>query len=301
MRGSETFRQNRCMTVWGTFVLDAYRSDERRETRDALESLFAPASGTSWASAGVYVFWDFESREPLYVGLASDFPVRFAQHNRLKGCPARSCKREEIDAYFASGKEFLGFTVLPLASLTQPTTKRFSEYIPLDDRDLIDLQAALSEEALDEIRTLEGGLIAAYKARRGSIPPWNKDPARVPVQPLAAADGTLDTATGRLDCLLQSRRTIRELAGDGEASIYEEHLHGPRLLSVRWGIMSGHGFRNDVLRMFLERTFSFFPGDVLLASDYLDDRNPLTVGPLLDPRPGDPALVDLPSRPPDAG
>jgi hypothetical protein len=33
--------------------------------------------------------------------------------------------------------------------------------------------------------------------------------------------------------------------------------------------------------------FNTFPGDTLLASDYLDHRNPLTVGPVLDPPLGD--------------
>lgn len=42
-----------------------------------------------------------------------------------------------------------------------------------------------------------------------------------------------------------------------------------------------------MLRTILARTFNFFPGDTLLASDYLDYRNPLTTGPVLDPPPGD--------------
>jgi hypothetical protein len=80
--------------------------------------------------------------------------------------------------------------------------------------------------------------------------------------------------TGKLDCLLQSRRTIRQLAEDGEASIYEEHLHGARLLAVVAALVNGLGFRNDMVRTILARTFSFFPGDTLLASDYLDFRKP---------------------------
>jgi hypothetical protein len=64
------------MTVWGTFTIDAYRDDERREVYDALESLFGPTSGTGWSTAGIYVYWDFSTREILYVGLASD--PRFA-------------------------------------------------------------------------------------------------------------------------------------------------------------------------------------------------------------------------------
>ena len=276
------------MTVWGTIIIDAYRDDERREVYDALESLFGPTSGTSWSTAGIYVYWDFTSREILYVGLASDLAVRFGQHNRFKGCPDSGCKRVQIDAYFAAGNEFLGFTVLPLSSLTQPSGARWDRAIDLRDRELIELQASLSADALNDIRTLEGGLIAAHKARSGAIPPWNKDPGRRPSQEISPTDGTSAAVTGRFDCLLQSRRTIRELAADGEASIFEEHLHGARLLAVSAAILSERGFRNDVLRTILNQTFAFFPGDLLLSSDYLDHRNPLTVGPVLDPPSEDP-------------
>lgn len=144
-------------TVWGTFILDAYRDSERREVYEALEELFGPTSGTSWSTAGVYVYWDYETREVLYVGIAGDFRVRFGQHNRLKGCPARSCKRDEIGAYFAAGNELLGFTVLPLSSLTQPSNARFDKVLDLKDRELIELQKAFTAEALDEIRSSKEG------------------------------------------------------------------------------------------------------------------------------------------------
>jgi hypothetical protein len=218
---------------------------------------------------------------------ASDLAVRFGQHNRFKGCPDRGCKRVQIDAYFSAGNEFLGFTILPLSSLTQPSGARWNHAIDLKERELIELQAAFSADALNDIRTLEGGLIAGHKARTGAIPPWNKDPGRKPSQEIPPTDATSAAVTGRFDCLLQSRRTTRELAADGEACIFEEHLHGARLLAVSAAIR-GDGFRNDVLRTILAQTFAFFPGDLLLASDYLDHRNRLTVGPVLDPPSEDP-------------
>ena len=261
------------------------RLPRRRAPRDydALESLSGPTSGTSWSTADIYVYWDFATREILYVGLASDLAVRFGQHNRFKGCPDRSCKRVQIDAHFAAENEFLGFTVFSLSSLTQPSGARWNRAIDLKDRELIELQAAFSAEALNDIRTLEGRLIAAHEARTGVIPPWNRDPGRKPSGKISPADATLAAVTGRFDCLLQSRRTIRQLAADGEASIFEEHLHGARLLAVSAVVLSQHGFRNDLLRTILAQTFSFFPGDLLLASDYLDHRNSLTMGPVLDP------------------
>ena len=46
--GTTWERDGRTLTVWGTFMLDAYRTDERREVAAALEDLFSPISGTGW-------------------------------------------------------------------------------------------------------------------------------------------------------------------------------------------------------------------------------------------------------------
>jgi hypothetical protein len=93
-------------------------------------------------------------------------------------------------------------------------------------------------------------------------------------------------AVGIFDCLLQARRTIRQLATDPEAMMFEEHLHGARMSAVRAAILGGEGFRNDVLRRHVEMSWAVpFIRDEILKSGYLDQRNPLTIGPVLDPPP----------------
>lgn len=233
---------------------------------------------------GVYVVWNFETQAPLYVGIASDFPVRFAQHNGLRSCPARSCKREQIAAYFDGGDERLGYLILPVSSLSQPDAARHREYLGLESREAIELHEALTQEAIAEIRAMEGALIAAHKARFGGLPPWNVSPGPIPRLDVAPDDGALAVACGYIDCLLQSRRTIRGLAADHEATMFERHLHGLRLLVVREATMNGMGLRNDMLRRRLEQWWAV-PAirDLILDSGYLNDRNPLTVGPIAEP------------------
>ena len=160
----------------------------------------------------------------------------------------------------------------------------WNPYLDLDDHELIELNEALSAEALDEIRALEGRMIALYAQQFGKPLRWNESLGRVPPLPPDAEDGTLATAVGMLDCLVQARKTIRRLAEDGEAMIFEEHLHGARLGTVRDAILDGGGFNNTVLRRHLEEErASSFLADAILTSGYLDQRNPVTIGPMLDP------------------
>src|SRR5919112_4786192 len=142
--------------MWGTYILDVYRQQDAREMYEALERLLGPDAGSAWASGGVYVFWNPDTREPLYVGITGDFPERFAQHNGLRSCPVSGCKREQIARYFAEESEWLGYTILALSSLSQPSTHRQRRSLALSDPELIELNEALSREVLDEIRALEG-------------------------------------------------------------------------------------------------------------------------------------------------
>jgi hypothetical protein len=270
--------------VWGTFLLEVYRQQHARDVRDAMERVLGPESASSWSTGGVYVFWNPDTREPLYVGIAGDLPERFAQHNGMRGCPASGCKREQITKYFAEECDWLGYTVIALSSLSQPSTRRQRDSLGLEDPELIELNDALSTEALDEIRALEGRIIALYAQQFGKPIRWNTSPGRLPRVSPSAEDGTLATAVGALDCLLQARKTIRRLAEDPEAMMFEEHLHGARLSAVREAILNGQGFRNDLLRRHLEHDWaSSFLADEILKSGYLDQRNPVTVGPVLDP------------------
>ena len=275
--------------VWGTYLLDIYRQSKAREMRDSLEALLGPESGSAFSSGGVYVFWRPDTREPLYVGIAGDMPIRFGQHNGLNACPAAGCKRVQIEDYFAHEHDELGYTVIAMSSLSQVSTSRQRKVLNLDEvreAELVELNEALSAEAVDEIRALEGRLIAYNRVRFGGPPRWNTSPGRLPAADPDPDDGTMACAVGVFDILLQARKTIRELAANDVWEMFEAHLHGVRLLSIARGIVSGEGVTNRMIREDLERGWAApLVRDEIVRTGYLDQRCPVTVGPEAEPLP----------------
>lgn len=257
--------------MWGTFLLDVYRRGDAKNLRDALETVLGPESGSSWATGGVYLFWNPETRDPLYVGLTGDFPERFAQHNGLRSCRASGCQRENIARYFADEGDWLGYTAVVLSSLSQPSTRRQRSALGLTDPELIELNEVMSADVVDEMRALEGRMIALYAAQCGEPIRWNVSPGRIPQDAPDTQDPTLALAVGVFDSLLQARRTIRQLASDGQASMFEEHLHGGRLHAI----MTGRS-----VRRWLAGAYASPPiRDEILRTGYLDQQNPVTVRP----------------------
>jgi hypothetical protein len=283
--------------MFGTLILDVFAASEAREVRDALEELLGPRSASAWSSGGVYVFWDPDTREPLYVGIAGDLPVRFAEHLALRAAAAEDCKRDQIASYFAAGHEQLGYTVFTMPSLSPTSTSRQRASLGLTERHLIDLNEALSAEAVEATRGLEGLLIAANQAAFGRMPPWNVSRGRVPARPPPPDNATLRFAVGVGDILLQARRTIRELAADDLAAMFEAHLHGVRMLAVRPA-----GSADPIDNVTIRRDLAAFPssfeiGDQILRSGYLDRRCPVTIGPSAEPAAAEAARESGSSRP----
>lgn len=69
--------------MFGTVILDAYTKAETEELAAAIDDLCCPKDHYGWASAGIYSFWDYNTHEVLYIGLASDLYERF-RRNTLK-------------------------------------------------------------------------------------------------------------------------------------------------------------------------------------------------------------------------
>jgi hypothetical protein len=218
--------------MWGTFILELFERGEAAEVQRALEELLGPESGSTWATGGVYVFWDPVDCEALYVGITGDLPLRFAEHLGLRSAPEEGCRREQIADYFEDGRDRIGYTVIVLSGLDQQSTARQRAFLDLEEPELIQLNEELGAGVKKLTRKLEGGLIAAHKARTGSIPRWNRNAGLVPARTPRAEDPILATATARLDNLLQARRTIRQLAEDRVTPLFEEHLHAARIRAV---------------------------------------------------------------------
>ena len=161
--------------MFGTIIMDSYKSDEVELMSQYIDDLCSPMDLYGWASAGIYSFWDYYTKEILYIGLASDLYVRFRQHNGLLPISENACKFKQIRSYF-SLHERLGYSILVQSPLSQPIVHRnkeqYQDFLNIPQGSPIPNYAG--EEGLEHIRQAEGQLIESYKQIVGSVPPWNK-------------------------------------------------------------------------------------------------------------------------------
>lgn len=69
----------------------------------------------TWASAGIYCFWDYYAEAVLYIGLAGDLAERFRQHNGILLIREGS-KQKKIEEYFSkNGKRQIARRKLKLS------------------------------------------------------------------------------------------------------------------------------------------------------------------------------------------
>jgi hypothetical protein len=212
-------------------VRDVYIDDERLLMYETLDVLLR----AGWHRAGVYCFWDPETRQPFYLGLAKDLPARFAQHNSLMGCrPGKGNKGEQINAWF-SEHERLGFSVV--------------------------LQEGMADETYEPFaRNAEGQLLEGFRRVHSKLPPWNQiGGSRTGagyVRDNSAA--WVDLMTGRGDSLLVARRTIRGLNDDASAEYSELIIHPARTGILQFEGVDDHAIRR-ALGLIVERSSKFQP------------------------------------------
>ncbi|MGW1758967.1 hypothetical protein [Streptomyces mirabilis] len=209
-------------------IRDIYTKEDATEIKYALDDIASPRDNYGFSSVGVYCYFDPESSEVLYIGLARDLTQRFCQHNGLIAAKPATCKVREIAAWFAARKR-MGFAVFVQSPFEQVATARNGRRkqaqpairAHFDEDDLSGLQHAT---------TMEGILIESHRAKHGSIPPWNKMNASIEGQGLATDGGynLLDIMTGKVDSLILARKAIRELSNDPTSMEFENLLHGGR-------------------------------------------------------------------------
>jgi hypothetical protein len=207
-----------CTVVW-----DTYGSDQRRAIWEALKMLL-PADSPDWSRKGVYGFWDPETRKLLYLGLATNLPERFAQHNGLVSHGGGN-KRSQIDAWFASHTG-LGFTVLLQAAAVAM----------LDGFQELSLTIGTSSDGI--IALGEGQLIELHRKETGVRPPWNGVAGASRGRDLAIDTGTslIPILAAARDSLFVARRSLRDLVADERALAWEATIHAARMRAV----MEGH-------------------------------------------------------------
>lgn len=203
-----------CTVIW-----DVYCDGERRNIWTALQDLL-PEHSPDWSRKGVYAYWDPENRELLYVGLATNLPERFAQHNGLVTHSGGN-KLNAIESWFVT-HEKLGFAIILQAAAVEI----------LDV--LYQLSPYLGAEPASITRIAEGQLIELHRLEHGHRPPWNSvggsalgarwatPSGRPVVRLLSAADSSLFVA----------RRTLRDLVADDRARRLEALVHAARMRAL---------------------------------------------------------------------
>lgn len=204
-----------CTVIW-----DAYRDSERRELWRAIQQLL-PVDSPNWSRQGVYAYWDpDDTRELLYVGLASSLPERFAQHNRLIPHSGGN-KADKVDEWFRA-HDRLGFTLLVQSAAVQT----------LDD--LYAISPLLGVEKGEIPKIAEGQLIELHKMAAGKRPAWNRTGGSVLGAKWARPSGrsVIGLLSAADENLFVARRTLRELVIDDAALRHETTVHGARMAAI---------------------------------------------------------------------
>lgn len=206
-----------------TVIHDSYTGDERCQIRDALERLLSPGQ-PDWSPKGVYCYWDRTSHEILYLGLASELPDRFAQHNGLVS-HAGGNKKREINDYFSRNQR-LGFTII-----IQSKAIGLMEQIQK-------LDPTMGATAARTIAVGEGQLIEMHRLVHGKWPAWNRTGGAASGKRYAKhAPALLELLAARRDSLFAARSTLRTVADDLHVRLLEATIHASRMRAM----MEAHG------------------------------------------------------------
>ncbi|MCM3412652.1 GIY-YIG nuclease family protein [Metabacillus litoralis] len=226
--------------MYGTIIQDAYTKNQSNEIVDALDELCNPNDSYGWASAGLYTFWDYYTREILYIGLAVDLKERFQQHNGIKNVSEKGCKIREINNYF-NKQDKLGYSIFVQSPLSQPViSKNIYKWHKLDPKK-VGVNDFSDEQSKQDLRAVEGILIEAYRRRFGKYPPWNKIGGSIDGKN-RASDGNyaiVEKLSSNDLSILNSRFSLRELAENPTYERYENFLHGVRMM-----ILFGMGYES---------------------------------------------------------
>jgi hypothetical protein len=257
--------------MFGTIIMDAYMADESEKMASLIEEICSPMDSLGWASAGIYSFWNYYTKEVLYIGLASDLYVRFKQHNGLYPISDNACKIQHINEYFKDYDK-LGYSILVQSPLSQPIVhrneKRYRKF--LDAPKGMPIPNYAGEEGLEFIRQAEGQLIESYKQYVGDVPPWNKIGGDTYSRKYASENNYLYVvqafANGTPDNFLVSRSTIRELAENATYEWFETQLHGLRMMMLTLNMSY-----DDAIKMQLKLNPYFkAQWDRIVETKYLD-------------------------------
>lgn len=250
--------------MFGTVIIDAYTEGEKGEIAFALDDLCSPCDSYGWSSAGIYCFWDYYTKEVLYIGLAADLCDRFKQHNGIKKVDNNSCKYEQITEYFRE-KEKIGYSIFVQSNMSQPITHRNQQQFKTVLGDEFSRENYVGKEGQEHIKQVEGILIESFKKSNGDYPIWNKMGGSIYGQNVATI-GNYEIVKSFNDFKpnpLVSRCSLRELSENATYERYENYLHVIRTSMLILGMSfekalefhNNHDILNTYQEMIREKYF----------------------------------------------
>ena len=245
-----------------TFIREKYKLKDIPELAEAVDDLFDPEVDYGWASSGVYCFWDPNSYEILYVGLAVDLAQRFRQHNGLISAKPSTCKYSEISKWFICNDQ-IGYSVLAQSSLSQASCKKFNMRFDLSKEEMVEQYGELVQAGHEAIVNTEGLLIEAQKKSTGKIPRWNKVGGSIFGGGKATSKHiySLKLFSGELDDWMVARKSIIQLSKNATYEKWEYDLHAIRSHAI-------------ITQSTFKKAWDFFPllgntKEEIIASGYL--------------------------------
>ena len=254
-----------------TVILDAYTKEETDEMCKAINDLCSPNDNWGWSSSGIYCYWDYYTKEILYIGLASDLTTRFKQHNGIMNANDSSSKWKYIKKYFDK-KEKIGITIILQSPLNQPVVSRnkglkFSRIFETDVKN----NNYAGYEGKESIKLLEGQLIKVYELKHGRLPKWNIINGSIQGQSTVnIISYEIFDSINHLNPYLTAKSTIRELEKNPKYCYFESWLHGVRYLYLKTGL----GY-NQLLIDIGSQTYKITKVDIyknILQSGYLNKK-----------------------------
>lgn len=209
--------------MFRTIISEAYKFDEREKIYEYIDDLCSPKDTYGWSSNGIYCYWNYYTKEILYIGLARDLGERFRQHNGLVSCNENSCKIMEIKKYFEENEK-IGFSIIVQSPLAQMTTFKNSK------ESFFNIESIQNEEYRNNLSEIEGKLISAHEKCFGHIPKWNKINGELKNYELKNTS-IFKYLTLKEDSILNARVSLKELSESPEYTFYETYLHGVKLMN----------------------------------------------------------------------
>lgn len=245
--------------MFGTVIQDAYTKDETNQIVEALNDLCNPHKPYGWSSAGIYCFWDYSTKEVLYIGLAVDLLKRFKQHNGIIRMNENGCKFNKIQEYFNT-QEKIGYSIFVQASHHQPVysgnRREWEQFDPT--------QFPNTQYGIEDIKRVEGILIETYRMRHNALPPWNRVGGEIEGQKVATGGNYIfiESLTKQNFSPFTAKHTLREISNDDTYLTFEEFLH-----AIRMKMLMGTSFNNALEDA---RIFDDFTYNRIIEEGYLN-------------------------------